>query len=98
MMSLIVRLVAFAIISLRMAHSIAAYGFDVRPDNVNLHICEVLDRDKTGTNSSRKNETGSQTAKSKPNASRVSFGAEGKGFEPSTGFPAPDFESGIAFS
>ena len=50
-------------------------------------------RDKTGTSTIPKNTSGSQTAKNKPNASRGSFLAEGKGFEPSTGFPAPDFES-----
>ena len=50
-------------------------------------------RDKTGTSTNPKNTSDSQIAKNKPNASRGSFSAEGKGFEPSTGFPALDFES-----
>ena len=57
-------------------------------------ILPERDRDKTGTNPFPKNEAGSQMAKNKSNASCGSFLAEGKGFEPSTGFPAPDFESG----
>ena len=51
-------------------------------------------RDKTGTNLLPGNEVGSLPAKNKPLASGFSFEAEDKGFEPSTGFPAPDFESG----
>jgi hypothetical protein len=54
---------------------------------------EAHDRDETGTSTTPKNNTGSQDAAMQQLASSVSFGAEGKGFEPSTGFPAPDFES-----
>ena len=55
---------------------------------------EVANRDKRGTSASFQIESDLQVAKNKPNASRSSFEAEDKGFEPSTGFPAPDFESG----
>jgi hypothetical protein len=53
-----------------------------------------LNRDKTGTSGSVANNVGSQMAAVTPLASRVSFVAEGRGLEPPTGFPAPDFESG----
>ena len=55
---------------------------------------DARDRDKTGTNAVPENNCGSQAVANQPLTSRVSFEAEGKGFEPSTGFPAPDFESG----
>jgi hypothetical protein len=48
---------------------------------------------KTWTTGVQKNEAGSQVLISAALASRGSFQAEGKGFEPSTGCPAPDFES-----
>jgi hypothetical protein len=57
-------------------------------------ICCAANRDKTGTIMSRQNDSGSQMVEVKPFTSRASFTAEGKGFEPSTGCPAPDFESG----
>jgi hypothetical protein len=50
-------------------------------------------RDKTGTNPLPRNAAASQMAKNMAKAGCISFEAEGKGFEPSTGFPAPDFES-----
>ena len=55
---------------------------------------EARDKDKTGTTMSPENNTGPQVVAMQQLASRVSLEAEGKGFEPSTGFPAPDFESG----
>jgi hypothetical protein len=55
-------------------------------------------RDKTGTNLLPRNEVGSLPAKNKPIARCFSFEAEDKGFEPSTGFPAPDFESESDFT
>ena len=48
----------------------------------------------TETKTCPDNNTGSQAVVMQQLASHVSFEAEGKGFEPSTGFPAPDFESG----
>ena len=55
---------------------------------------EVLDRDKKGTNALPKNGNSSQMPGNKANASCVSFGAEGTGLEPATGFPAPHFQCG----
>lgn len=52
------------------------------------------DRDKTGTTACPGNEAGPQLFSVKAVASRVSFQAEGMGFEPTTPFGAPDFESG----
>ena len=48
---------------------------------------------KTWTTGVQENEEGSQVPANSVLASPVSFRAEGKGFEPSTGCPAPDFES-----
>jgi hypothetical protein len=61
---------------------------------VDVPICEVINRDKTGTNPVPKYKSGSQVAENKPHASHVSLEAEGRGFEPPTAFAAPDFESG----
>ena len=69
-------------------------GASVGPSHFTTICAEVADRDKTGTNGCPTNENGSQVAVSSVLASRVSFRAEGKGLEPSTGYPAPDFESG----
>jgi hypothetical protein len=55
-------------------------------------ICEVSNRDKTGTSSLPENGHGSQLAKNKPNASRGSFEAEGTGFEPATPCGALHFQ------
>ena len=49
---------------------------------------------KTGTSWGAGNEVGPQGYVWKALASRVSFRAEGMGFEPTTPFGAPDFESG----
>jgi hypothetical protein len=49
--------------------------------------------DRTWTTWGRKNEAGSQVIVVTSLTSPSSFQAEGKGFEPSTGCPAPDFES-----
>ena len=50
--------------------------------------------DKTWTTGGQENEAGSQVLAVTSLTSPGSFEAEGKGFEPSTGCPAPDFESG----
>ena len=50
--------------------------------------------DRTWTTRRQKNEAGSQVLDWQVLTSPVSSQAEGKGFEPSTGCPAPDFESG----
>ena len=51
---------------------------------VNRLVREVQDRDKRGTTAVLENDHGSQMAENKPNTSRVSFEAEGMGFEPTT--------------
>ena len=53
-----------------------------------------LSLDKTWTTRGQENEAGSQVLIVRSLTSPVSFTAEGKGVEPSTGYPAPDFESG----
>lgn len=53
----------------------------------------VINRDKTGTFPGHQKEHGSQTLMIQALANRVFFKAEGKGVEPSTGYPASDFES-----
>jgi hypothetical protein len=53
---------------------------------------EVMCLDKTWTNGGPRNEAGSQAVDASGLASRVSFKAEGRGFEPPTPFGAPDFE------
>ncbi len=55
---------------------------------------EVVDRDNTGTNGAAEKTGVSQTPVKQVVANRPSFKAEGRGLEPPTGFPAPDFESG----
>jgi hypothetical protein len=50
--------------------------------------------DKTWTIGGQEDEAGSQVLAVTSLTSPGSFPAEGKGFEPSTGCPAPDFESG----
>jgi hypothetical protein len=50
--------------------------------------------DKTWTFAGSGNKCGSQALMNQVLASRVSFQAEGMGFEPTTPFGAPDFESG----
>ncbi len=50
--------------------------------------------DKTGTNRAAKNDNSPQTPVFQALTSCGSLKAEGKGLEPSTGCPAPDFESG----
>jgi hypothetical protein len=55
---------------------------------------EFGDRDKTGTTACPGNDAGPQHLNYKEVASHVSFQAEGMGFEPTTPFGAPDFESG----
>jgi hypothetical protein len=50
-------------------------------------------RDKSWTNGAPENNVGSQVLVGKALASRVSLEAEGMGFEPTTPFGAPDFES-----
>jgi hypothetical protein len=54
--------------------------------------------DKTWTTGGQENEACSQVLAVTLLTSPVSFQAEGKGFEPSTGCPAPDFETGGEFS
>ena len=53
--------------------------------------------DKTWTTGGQKNEAGTQVLAIASLTSPMSFQAEGKGFEPSTGCPAPDFESAGRF-
>ena len=50
--------------------------------------------DKTWTTWGQEKEAGSQVLAAVALTSPGSFTAEGKGVEPSTGYPAPDFESG----
>ena len=57
-------------------------------------LAKFADRDKTGTTAAPKNSIGSQAVATQPLTSRVSLEAEGMGFEPTTPFGAPDFESG----
>jgi hypothetical protein len=93
MVSFHVRLVVImfaALVAIRPVRALDDGGQHSKPNQQNS---EVRDRDKTGTTTSPENNTGSQGAAVQQLASRVSFEAEGKGFEPSTGFPAPDFES-----
>jgi hypothetical protein len=52
------------------------------------------DRDKTGTSLGGQDQQGSQTLVFPTFSSRSVLEAEGRGLEPPTGFPAPDFESG----
>ena len=54
----------------------------------------VADRDKRGTRGEAANNNGPQTPMYKALASRGSFQAEGKGFEPSTPCGAPTFQAG----
>ncbi len=70
-----------------------ADGYAVRMVVGNGHSV-AADRDKTGTNGIRKNNAGSQMVTTKPLASRVSFTAEGTGFEPATPCGAPHFQCG----
>ncbi len=57
-------------------------------------FAEACDRDKTGTTARAANDSDAQVPAILQLAILVSFRAEGKGFEPSTPFGAPDFESG----
>jgi hypothetical protein len=74
-------------------HAVMAFPIVETELPLNCADRAAANRDKTGTNADAENSTGSQVVGIQPLASRVSFKAEGKGFEPSTGFPAPDFES-----
>jgi hypothetical protein len=49
---------------------------------------------KTWTTGVQENEPGSQVLAVSSLTSRGSFSAEGTGFEPATGFPAPHFQCG----
>lgn len=69
-----------------MAASLFASPAQARPEDA--------DRDKTGTIGGCQNGGDSQVATGSHFASRVSFQAEGTGFEPATGFPAPHFQCG----
>ena len=62
------------------------------PTEVLMSQIAILDKNWTSTGS--KNKAGSQALVTKQLASRVSFLAEGMGFEPTTPCGAPDFESG----
>jgi len=53
--------------------------------------------DRTWTTRGQEKEVGSQVLVSSSLTSPVSFNAEGKGLEPSTGKPAPDSWSGVPF-
>jgi hypothetical protein len=93
MMSFNVRFVVITIaafVAICLAGALGDGGQNSEPSQQNS---EAHDRDDTGTSTTPKNNTGSQDAAMQQLASHVSFAAEGKGFEPSTGFPAPDFES-----
>ena len=50
--------------------------------------------DKTWTTRGQENKAGSQVLVFRSLTSPVSFPAEGTGFEPATGFPAPHFQCG----
>ena len=67
-------------------------------DGINATILGLAPRnmnlDKTWTTRGQERDAGSQVSAITALASHGSFRAEGKGFEPSTGYPAPDFESG----
>ena len=59
-------------------------------------FCETAkfaNRDKSGTTAGAKTKKGSQVPEFQGAASLVSLRAEGMGLEPTTGFPASDFES-----
>ena len=60
--------------------------------------CEDENRDKTGTSRSLEMTNGSLTREFPTFASRQSSLAEGMGLEPTTGFPAPEFQSEAANS
>jgi hypothetical protein len=95
MRSLRIRLVMITIATIIVAGPVAAaLGEGCQNFEPGGHNREAHERDKTGTTTSPENSTGSQAVAIQELASEVSFEAEGKGFEPSTGFPAPDFESG----
>lgn len=57
-------------------------------------IGEEINRDKTGTSASPQNTIGPQMPNSQALASRMILEAEGMGLEPTTGCPAPEFQSG----
>ena len=94
MKSFQVRLVVITIVALVAARPVGALGAGGQNCEPGRQNSEARDRDKTGTTTSPENSTGPQAVAIQQLASRVSFEAEDKGFEPSTGFPAPDFESG----
>jgi hypothetical protein len=96
-MTILIKTMAYVIMAIASAFpSTPATGNNQRVTIVGNR--EARDRDKTGTSTSLENNTSSQAIGDQQLASRVSFEAEGKGFEPSTGFPAPDFESEIGFA
>ncbi len=74
------------------AYGALAHGGPIGASAVSL--TEVGERDKTRTSAGPENGKGAQWVKNKPNASRRSLEAEGRGFEPPTPCGAPDFESG----
>jgi len=64
------------------------------PQSMTGRTAGISPLDRTWTTGVQENEEGPQVLVSQVLASPGSFLAEGKGFEPSTGCPAPDFESG----
>ena len=93
MMSFSIRIVVIAVAAVVMIGLVGALGDGDQRGGASPRNSDAHYRDKTGTITSPRNADCSQWAKNKPNASRGSLEAEGKGFEPSTGFPALDFES-----
>ena len=55
---------------------------------------DARDRDKTGINDPTSKTIGTQSVTDQAFASSCSFRAEGMGLEPTTGCPAPEFQSG----
>ena len=93
----IIRVATVAILVLVLLETAATVG------QVFAHVAESLkllvgtNRDKTGTFDERAEGAGPQVQAISVLASRGNLRAECKGFEPSTGFPAPDFKSSRAF-
>ena len=88
-----IRLMVFSIAALVALQARAVQRIDEHDRRLHSRPGEVANRDKTGTSGQPENNNGSQAIAIQQLASPVSFAAEDKGFEPSTGFPAPDFES-----
>jgi hypothetical protein len=76
-----------------LAVGLSASSFDA-DQSKNCDSVAIHNRDKTGTSASPETTNGSRTREISMSASRQDTVAEGMGLEPTTGFPAPEFQSG----